>query len=295
MRTVTLAAIQFSCTWDRDENVATAERLVRRAAGEGANVILIPELFETPYFCAVQNQRFLELARPLQDHPTIEHFRRVAAELGVVIPVSVFERAGPALFNSAVVIDADGATVGHYRKSHIPQAPGYEEKYYFSPGDTGFKPIDTAYGKLGIAVCWDQWFPEAARSLVLQGAEFLMYPTAIGNEPKHADLDSMEHWRVVMRGHAAANMVPVVAANRIGSESVEGVPMTFYGSSFITNHLGALAAAADRNSEAVLASRFDLDECRAYRESWGCFRDRRPDLYGALATLDGRNVGGVRI
>jgi N-carbamoylputrescine amidase len=295
MRTVTLAAIQFSCTWDRDENVATAERLVRRAAGEGANVILIPELFETPYFCAVQNQRFLELARPLQDHPTIEHFRRVAAELGVVIPVSVFERAGSALFNSAVVIDADGATVGHYRKSHIPQAPGYEEKYYFSPGDTGFKPIDTAYGKLGIAVCWDQWFPEAARSLVLQGAEFLMYPTAIGNEPKHADLDSMEHWRVVMRGHAAANMVPVVAANRIGSESVEGVPMTFYGSSFITNHLGALAAAADRNSEAVLASRFDLDECRAYRESWGCFRDRRPDLYGALATLDGRNVGGVRI
>jgi N-carbamoylputrescine amidase len=295
MRTVTLAAIQFSCTWDRGENVATAERLVRRAAGEGANVILIPELFETPYFCAVQNQRFLELARPLQDHPTIEHFRRVAAELGVVIPVSVFERAGSALFNSAVVIDADGATVGHYRKSHIPQAPGYEEKYYFSPGDTGFKPIDTAYGKLGIAVCWDQWFPEAARSLVLQGAEFLMYPTAIGNEPKHADLDSMEHWRVVMRGHAAANMVPVVAANRIGSESVEGVPMTFYGSSFITNHLGALAAAADRNSEAVLASRFDLDECRAYRESWGCFRDRRPDLYGALATLDGRNVGGVRI
>jgi N-carbamoylputrescine amidase len=295
MRTVTLAAIQFSCTWNRGENVATAERLVRRAAGEGANVILIPELFETPYFCAVQNPGFLEFARPLKDHPTIEHFRRVAAELGVVIPVSVFERAGPALFNSAVVIDADGATVGHYRKSHIPQAPGYEEKYYFSPGDTGFKPIDTAYGKLGIAVCWDQWFPEAARSLVLQGAEFLMYPTAIGNEPKHADLDSMEHWRVVMRGHAGANMVPVVAANRIGSESVEGVPMTFYGSSFITNHLGALAAAADRHSEAVLASRFDLDECRAYRESWGCFRDRRPDLYGALATLDGSTAGGVSI
>jgi N-carbamoylputrescine amidase len=294
MRAVTLAAIQFSCTWNRGENVATAERLVRRAAGEGANVILIPELFETPYFCAVQHPGFREFARPLKDHPTIEHFRRVAAELGVVIPVSVFERAGSALFNSAVVIDADGTTAGHYRKSHIPQAPGYEEKYYFSPGDTGFKPFDTAYGKLGIGVCWDQWFPEAARSLVLQGAEFLMYPTAIGNEPKHADLDSMEHWRVVMRGHAGANMVPVVAANRIGSESVEGVPMTFYGSSFISNHLGALAAAADRNSEAVLASRFDLDECRAYRESWGCFRDRRPDLYGALATLDGRTAGGVR-
>ena len=293
MRTVSLAAIQFSCTWNRDENVATAERLVRKAAGEGANVVLIPELFETPYFCAVQNQDYFRLARPLADHPTIEHFRRVAAELGVVLPVSVFERAGAALFNSAVVIDADGALVGHYRKSHIPQAPGYEEKYYFSPGDTGFKPIDTAYGKLGIAVCWDQWFPEAARSLVLQGAEFLLYPTAIGSEPKHAELDSMEHWRIVMRGHSGANMVPVVAANRIGSESVEGVPMTFYGSSFITDHLGALAAAADRQHEAVLVSRFDLDACRAYRESWGCFRDRRPDLYGALATLDGRGAAGI--
>jgi N-carbamoylputrescine amidase len=295
MRTVSLAAIQFSCTWNRDENVATAERLVRKAAGEGANVVLIPELFETPYFCAVQNQDYFQLARPLADHPTIEHFRRVAAELGVVIPVSVFERAGAALFNSAVVIDADGTTAGHYRKSHIPQAPGYEEKYYFSPGDTGFQPIDTAYGRLGIAVCWDQWFPEAARSLVLRGAEFLMYPTAIGSEPKHAELDSMEHWRIVMRGHAGANMVPVVAANRIGSESVEGVPMTFYGSSFITDHLGGLVAAADRQHESVLVSRFDLDACRAYRESWGCFRDRRPDLYGAVATLDGRSSGAARI
>jgi N-carbamoylputrescine amidase len=295
MRTVSLAAIQFSCTWSRDENVATADRLVRKAAREGANVILIPELFETPYFCAVQNQDFFRLARPIIGHPTIEHFRRVAAELGVVIPVSVFERAGPALFNSAVVIDADGSTVGHYRKSHIPQAPGYEEKYYFSPGDTGFRPVDTAYGKLGIAVCWDQWFPEAARSLVLQGAEFLMYPTAIGSEPNHAELDSMEHWRIVMRGHAGANMVPVVAANRIGSESVDGVPMTFYGSSFIADHVGGLSAAADRHEEAVLIGRFDLDECRAYRDSWGCFRDRRPDLYGALATLDGRTSGGARI
>jgi N-carbamoylputrescine amidase len=294
MHTVSLAAIQFSCTWNRDDNVATAERLVREAARQGANVILIPELFETPYFCAVQNQAFLKLARPLINHPTIEHFRRVAADLAVVIPVSVFERAGSALFNSVVVIDADGATAGHYRKSHIPQAPGYEEKYYFSPGDTGFKPVDTAYGKLGIAVCWDQWFPEAARSLVLQGAEFLMYPTAIGSEPKQADLDSMEHWRVVMRGHAGANMVPVVAANRIGSESVDGVPMTFYGSSFIADHVGALTAAADRNTETVLVRSFDLDECRSYRESWGCFRDRRPDLYGALATLDGRTTGNAK-
>jgi N-carbamoylputrescine amidase len=295
MRTVALAAIQFGCTWSRDDNVVTAERLVRKAAADGANVVLLPELFETPYFCASQNQEFFHLARPLTDHPTIEHFRRVAAELRVVIPVSVYERAGAAFFNSVVVIDADGRTVGHYRKSHIPQAPGYEEKYYFSPGDTGFKPIGTAYGKLGIAVCWDQWFPEVARCLVLQGAEFLMYPTAIGSEPLHTDLDSMEHWRVVMRGHAGANMVPVVAANRIGSESVQGVPMTFYGSSFIADHVGTLVAAADRTSEAVLVRQFDLDVCRAYRESWGCFRDRRPDLYGALATLDGRTSGSARI
>jgi N-carbamoylputrescine amidase len=294
MRKVTLAALQFGCTWTQPDNVATAERLVRQAAQAGANVILIPELFETPYFCAIEDAAYFALARPLQDHPTIERFRRVATELGVVIPVSVYERAGTALFNSVVVIDADGRSVGHYRKSHIPQAPGYEEKYYFSPGDTGFRPIHTAYGALGIAICWDQWFPEAARSLVLQGAEFLMYPTAIGSEPRYPALDSMEHWRTVMRGHAAANMVPVVAANRIGTETTADVTMTFYGSSFITDHVGALAAAADRSSEQVLLAEFDLDGTRAYRESWGCFRDRRPDLYGALATLDGRTNPGSR-
>jgi N-carbamoylputrescine amidase len=287
MRTVSLAALQFSCSWDREQNIGTADRLVRQAAARGAQVVLIPELFETPYFCAVQKSRFYDLAQPLRGHPTVAHFRRVAADLGVVIPVSVYERSGMALFNSVVVIDADGTVAGHYRKSHIPQAPGYEEKYYFSPGDTGFKPIATAYGKLGIAICWDQWFPEAARALVLQGADFLMYPTAIGSEPNDPDVDSMEHWRMVMRGHAAANMVPVVAANRIGLEVTEGVSMSFYGSSFIADHLGALAAAADRTSEQVLVQSFDLERCRAYRQSWGCFRDRRPDLYGALTTLDG--------
>jgi N-carbamoylputrescine amidase len=287
MRTVSLAAVQFSCSWNREDNVAKADRLVRQAAGQGAQVVLLPELFETPYFCAVQNSRFYSLALPLADNPAIAHFRRLAAELGVVIPVSVYERAGLALFNAIVVIDADGRIAGHYRKSHIPQAPGYEEKYYFSPGDTGFAPIATAYGRLGVAICWDQWFPEAARSLVLQGAEFLMYPTAIGSEPNDPTLDSMEHWRIVMRGHSGANMVPVVAANRVGVETTDRVTMNFYGSSFITDHRGALQRDADRVSEQVLVQAFDLDECRDYRQSWGCFRDRRPDLYGALCSLDG--------
>ncbi len=291
MSTVSLAAIQFSCSWNRDDNIAKADRLVGQAAEQGAQVVLLPELFETPYFCAVQQSRFYDLAHPLSRHPTVAHFRRLAADLGLVIPVSLYERAGMALFNSVVVIDADGNVVGHYRKSHIPQAPGYEEKYYFSPGDTGFKPIPTAYGRLGIAICWDQWFPEAARALVLQGAEFLMYPTAIGTEPNDPTLDSMEHWRIVMRGHAGANMVPVVAANRVGTEATDDVSMTFYGSSFIADHLGALLVAADRVSEQVLVHTFDLERCRAYRQSWGCFRDRRPDLYGSLTTLDGTVSG----
>jgi N-carbamoylputrescine amidase len=294
MPTVSLAALQFSCSWDREQNVAAAERLIRRAAGQGAQVVLIPELFETPYFCAAQNSRYYDLAHPLGGHPTVTHFQRVAADLGVVIPVPIYERAGTALFNTVVVVDADGKVLGHYRKSHIPQAPGYEEKYYFSPGDTGFEPLATAYGKLGIAICWDQWFPEAARALVLGGAEFLMYPTAIGTEPNDPGVDSMEHWRIVMRGHAGANMVPVVAANRIGREVTGEVAMTFYGSSLITDHLGALAATADRESEQVLVQSFDLEVCRAYRQGWGCFRDRRPDLYGALLSLDGSTRNGAR-
>lgn len=287
MRNVSLGAVQFSCSWDRDENIAKADRLVRQAASAGAQVVLLSELFETPYFCAVQHSRYYDLARPLQNHPTILHFQRVAKELRVVIPVSLYERAGMALFNTVVILDADGSIAGHYRKSHIPQAIGYEEKFYFTPGDTGFTPIDTAYGKLGIAICWDQWFPETARALVLRGAEFLLYPTAIGSEPNSPSLDSMEHWRIVMRGHAGANMVPVVAANRIGVETTDGVSMTFYGSSFIADHLGSLVASAGRDVEQVLVHSFDLDACRDYRQSWGCFRDRRPDLYGALLSHDG--------
>jgi len=294
MRNVTFAAVQFACSWDRERNLATAERLVRTAAGQGAQVILLQELFETPYFCAVQKRDFLALAVPLEGHPAISRFQRVAAELGVVIPVSVYERAGTALFNSVVVIDADGRIAGHYRKSHIPQGPGYEEKFYFSPGDTGFNPIPTAFGQLGIAVCWDQWFPEAARALALRGAEFLLYPTAIGSEPADPAYDSMEHWRTVMRGHAGANMMPVIASNRIGTEVTDGVEITFYGSSFIAGPTGALAASADRTTEGVITATFDLDRCRLDRTAWGCFRDRRPDLYEALVTLDGRTSAPTR-
>jgi N-carbamoylputrescine amidase len=289
MPQVTLAASQFSCTWNVDENVAKAERLVREASAAGANVVCLQELFETPYFCAVQKNAYLDLARPLAGHPTVVRMQALARELGVVIPVSVYERAGTARFNTVVVVDADGEVAGEYRKSHIPQAPGYEEKFYFSPGDTGFEPVPTAFGRLGIAICWDQWFPETARALALRGADFLMYPTAIGSEPGTPQLDSMEHWRTVMRGHAAANMMPVVASNRIGTEVTDGVTMTFYGSSFIADHTGALVASADRTDEQVLVHRFDLDECQRYRASWGPFRDRRPDLYGALATLDGKS------
>jgi N-carbamoylputrescine amidase len=287
MRNVTFSAVQFACSWDRAKNIATAERLVRRAAQLGANVIVLPELFETPYFCAVQDRRFYDLAAPLAHHPTIERFQRLAAQLGVVIPVPVFEQTATALFNSVVVVDSNGAVAGRYRKSHIPQAPGYQEKFYFSPGDTGFTPIPTSYGVLGIAICWDQWFPEAARALVLNGTEFLLYPTAIGSEPSDASYDSMEHWRMVMRGHAAANMLPVVAANRIGNESIDPVSMRFYGSSFIAGPTGALAAQMDRDSEGVVTATFDLDQCRRDRISWGCFRDRRPDLYRPLLSLSG--------
>ena len=295
MRNVTFAATQFECTWDAAKNIASAERVVRAAAAQGANVILLQELFETPYFCAIQKRDYYALAAPLAGHPTIGHFQALARELGVVVPVPLYERAGEALFNSVVVVDADGEIVGHYRKSHIPQSPGYEEKYYFSPGDTGFKAIPTAFGVLGIAICWDQWFPEVARALVLGGAEFLLYPTAIGSEPGDPSYDSMEHWRTVMRGHAAANMVPVIASNRIGRETTGAVTMQFYGSSFVAGPTGQLVAEANRTSESVITAGFDLDKCREERTSWGCFRDRRPELYEALLSYDGESRRGRRV
>jgi len=288
MSKVTVAATQMACGWDRDANIANAEKLIRAAAARGANVVLIQELFETPYFCKDHQPRHFDLAQPLEGHPAVEHFRGLARELGVVLPVSVFERADNAFFNSIAVVDADGSVLGTYRKSHIPEGPGYHEKFYFSPGDTGFRVFASGYGKLGVAICWDQWFPEAARAMALLGAEILLYPTAIGSEPQDASIDSSGHWQRTMQGHAAANIVPLVASNRIGTEQGEQYSMTFYGSSFIASPTGEKIAEADRVTETVLTASFDLDEIRRYRRSWGIFRDRRPDLYYPILSLDGR-------
>jgi N-carbamoylputrescine amidase len=288
MSTVTVAATQMACSWDRDTNVGSAEKLIREAAGRGAQVILIQELFETPYFCMDHASRHFGLAKPLEGHPAVEHFRGLARELDVVLPVSVFERANNAFYNSVVMVDAGGAVLGSYRKSHIPEGTGYHEKFYFSPGDTGFKVFQTKFAKLGVAICWDQWFPEAARSMALMDAEILLYPTAIGSEPQEPGLDSSAHWQRTMQGHAAANVMPVVASNRVGTERGEKYTMTFYGSSFIASHTGEMVAQADRSSESVLTAAFDLDAVRRYRQAWGLFRDRRPDLYHPILSLDGR-------
>jgi N-carbamoylputrescine amidase len=284
---ITVAATQMHCTWDVEANVERATALVRRAVDEGANVVLLQELFETPYFCINTRNEHMELAKPLAGHPTIDRLRALAREYELVLPVSYFEKSGLAHYNSIAVIDADGQVLGNYRKSHIPDFPLYEEKFYFSPGDTGFRVFETRYGTLGVAICWDQWFPEAARAMVLLGAEILFYPTAIGSEKFDQSFDSKDHWQMVMRGHAAANIVPVVASNRVGEEASGADTMRFYGSSFIAGPQGTLLAEADRESEAVLTHTFDLDEIRNFRRTWGLFRDRRPDLYGTLLTMDG--------
>jgi len=289
MRNVTVAATQMACIRDEEANIERAERLVRRAKEKGADLVLIQELFATPYFCQDQVHDFFALARPFEGNPLIARFAALAAELNVVLPVSYFERAGQAHFNSIAIVDADGTVLGNYRKSHLPDGPGYTEKFYFSPGDTGFRVWDTRAGRLGVGICWDQWFPEAARAMALMGAEILLYPTAIGTEPHDPALDSSGHWQRVMQGHAAANLMPLVASNRIGTEKgLNGTEITFYGASFIAGPTGAMAAEADRTSETVLTATFDLDAIDHQRRSWGVFRDRRPDLYGALATLGGR-------
>ncbi|MEM9910354.1 MAG: N-carbamoylputrescine amidase [Pseudomonadota bacterium] len=288
MRPVTLCATQMACTWEIDDNIARAEKLVREAADQGAQIILLQELFETPYFCIEQNAAHLDLAKTLDDSRVVSHFGALAGELGVVLPVSFFEKAGLAHYNSLAIFNADGSHLTTYRKSHIPQFPGYEEKYYFSPGDTGFRVVETRFGRIGCGICWDQWFPEAARAMALLGAEVLLYPTAIGSEPAHPELDSAGHWRRTMQGHAAANIMPLIASNRVGHESAGKLAMDFYGTSFIAGYTGEILAEADRSEETVLLATIDLDEAAEYRTSWGVFRDRRPDLYGAVSTLDGQ-------
>lgn len=287
VRTVTVAATQMACDQDRQANVARAERLAREAAAQGAQIILLQELFETPYFCKDQDPANFDLARPEEHNPLLERMMELAAELAVVLPVSFFERAGNAFFNSLVVIDADGSCFPVYRKSHIPDGPGYQEKFYFSPGDTGFQVCRTRYASIGVAICWDQWFPEAARAMALQGAELLFYPTAIGSEPEEPETDSQGHWQRTMQGHAAANLMPVIASNRTGVEHGKFCTLTFYGSSFIAGPTGEIVTQAQREGEAVLLATFDLDAIAAARRGWGLFRDRRPDLYGVLSTLDG--------
>lgn len=287
MRLVTVAATQMSCTNVIEENIAKAEKLVRQAAAQGANIILIQELFETLYFCQKEDESFYQYAKETETNLAINHFKSIAKELNVVLPISFYERKNNAMYNSIAIIDATGEVLGVYRKSHIPDGPGYEEKYYFSPGDTGFKVWDTKFGKIGVGICWDQWFPEAARIMALMGAEIIFYPTAIGSEPENPTVDSKDHWQRCMIGHSASNLVPVVASNRIGSETFGDSTITFYGSSFITNATGEKIAEASRGEQEILIAQLDLDALMKQRLEWGLFRDRRPELYGPIMTLDG--------
>lgn len=294
MRKVKVAAVQFSVPENREQSLEKAERLTREAAKGGANVILLPELFETPYFCQERRYEHYELAVPTGENPAVKRFREVTRELGLVMPISFYERDVNSFYNSIAMLDS-GELLGVYRKTHIPDDHFYQEKFYFTPGDTGFKVWETRFGRIGVGICWDQWFPEAARCMALDGAELLLYPTAIGSEPI-IKCDSMPHWRRCMQGHAAANIVPVVAANRVGAEKVtpddgnacQSSELTFYGSSFITDCYGELLESADRFSDCVIMREFDLDECRTARQEWGVFRDRRPELYGAICGLKKR-------
>ena len=280
---VKVSAIQMSMSEDKHSNITKAEQLVREAAFNGAQIILLPELFESLYFCKDIDEKYFSLAKPLKNNQLIKQFSDLALELNVVILVSYFEKAESSLgyFNSLVVINADGTVMDNYRKTHIPDGPGYEEKFYFKPGDSGFKVYETAYGKIGVGICWDQWFCETARALTLMGAEIIFYPTAIGSEPE-IHLDSKEHWQRVQMGHAATNTVPVVVANRIGEEVGESCSITFYGSSFITDYTGAKIAEASRDKEEIVYAAFDLEKNAQLREYWGLLRDRREEAYGTI-------------
>ena len=281
-RTLTAAAIQAPYGLDMKANIARVADLVREAAGRGAQVILPSELFQGPYFCVTQEERWFATAHPWREHPCVTALAALAAELGVVIPVSIFERDGPHYYNSLVVLDADGAPLGIYRKSHIPDGPGYQEKYYFRPGDTGFRVWDTRFGRIGVGICWDQWYPETARAMTLMGAEVLFFPTAIGSEPHDSSLDTRDPWRRAMQGHAVSNVIPVVAANRTGFEPGGAGGQTFYGSSFIADHRGDLVSELGREDQGLVLASFDLDFLQRHRAAWGFFRDRRTDLYEAL-------------
>lgn len=281
MRKVKVAATQMSCSWNGEEVLDKAEKLVRKAVAEGANIILLQELFETPYFCQKQKFEYFDLAKPLSENAAVKRFTEVAKELQVVLPISFYEKAGNTAFNTIAIIDADGTILGTYRKTHIPDGLPYAEKFYFTPGDTGFKVWKTKYADIGVGICWDQWFPEAARSMALLGAELLFYPTAIGSEPT-LNIDSKPHWQHAMQGHAAANIMPVIASNRIGTETDDESSMTFYGSSFIADQTGTIVEEADRETESVLVHEFDLDAIAQMRREWGVFRDRRPEMYGNL-------------
>lgn len=287
MRNVTVAATQMACNWNVEENITRADKLVREAAKQGAQIILIQELFERNYFCQKQIPKYLEFATTVAENAAIAHFTKVARELNVVLPISFYERANNARYNSVMVIDADGTHLGIYRKSHIPDGPGYAEKYYFAPGDTGFKVWQTRYAKIGVGICWDQWFPECARAMSLMGAELLFYPTAIGSEPHDQSIDSRHHWQRTQQGHAAANLVPLIASNRIGRETQDDFAINFYGVSFIANEFGEKVKEADDRSESVLVHTFDLDETARHRREWGVYRDRRTELYSPLLTRDG--------
>jgi N-carbamoylputrescine amidase len=275
----------MSMSEDKEDNVSKAERLVREASSNGAQIILLPELFEGLYFCKDINKKYFSWASPRENNKLIEHFSLLAKELHVVILVSYFEKSEESYFNSLVVIDADGSVMDNYRKTHIPDGPGYEEKFYFKPGNSGFKVYDTAYGSIGAAICWDQWFCETARALTLMGAEIIFYPTAIGSEPE-IGLDSKEHWQRVQMGHAATNTVPVVVANRIGEEAGESCSLTFYGSSFITDYAGSKISEASRDKEEIIYAEFDLEENQKQRDYWGLLKDRRPDMYKNICQLE---------
>lgn len=290
MRKVKVAAVQMRCTRDVNMNIANAEKLVREAAADGAQIILLPELFERQYFCQERQYEYYEFAKPVEENDAVKHFAKVAEELKVVLPISFYEKDGKRLFNTVAILDADGTNLGIYRKTHIPDDHYYQEKFYFTPGDTGFKAFKTRYGTIGVGICWDQWFPESARCMALAGAELLFYPTAIGSEPI-LECDSMPHWRRCMQGHAAANLMPVIAANRIGEETVEPCEenggqrsaLVFYGSSFLTDETGEILTGAGRDEEEILVQEYDLDELDARRLEWGLFRDRRPECYGIIS------------